>query len=61
MLSTGLDEDIVVVAAGKEFTLVRTAGGRVCNFLIIYMEFRYLKIEKCVVNSLIFNLRLVCN
>ncbi|XP_037787011.1 E3 ubiquitin-protein ligase MYCBP2-like isoform X1 [Penaeus monodon] len=28
-LSAGLDEDILMVAAGKEFTLVRTVGGRV--------------------------------
>ncbi|KAK8736341.1 hypothetical protein OTU49_004949, partial [Cherax quadricarinatus] len=28
-LSAGLDEDIVTVAAGKDFTLVRTLGGRI--------------------------------
>lgn len=28
-LSTGLDEDILTVAAGKDFTLVRTVGGKV--------------------------------
>lgn len=28
-MSAGLDEDILMVAAGKEFTLVRTVGGRV--------------------------------
>lgn len=27
-LSTGLDEDILTVAAGKDFTLVRTVGGK---------------------------------
>lgn len=28
-LSTGLDEDILTVAAGKDFTLVRTVGGKI--------------------------------
>lgn len=36
-LSTGLDEDILTVAAGKDFTLVRTVGGKVLLQLSVFL------------------------
>ncbi|MPC41566.1 E3 ubiquitin-protein ligase MYCBP2 [Portunus trituberculatus] len=55
-LSTGLDEDILTVASGKDFTLVRTVGGKVsplqavcllhCTHFIIPALFLYLYIYR---------------